>query len=89
MDDTDGFATLARAMRFSSEYEKAKAERAASETLIASAEYELAQLKELFEGARLDRPPARPAEDAPAAFAGKVRKPEEAPGDAAALRKIA
>jgi len=68
MDDTTTFGNLSRSMeRFSGEYEQAKVEKATSEMLIASAEYELAQLKEAFAAARLEPEPARsaPFTDAP------------------------
>lgn len=60
-------------------FEKARFERESSETLIASAEYELEQLKKAFADNRLeDEAPPLPLRKAPqpTAFASKLRKQE-------------
>jgi hypothetical protein len=79
MDDSTGFDGLTRSLeRFSGEFEKAKTEKASSETLIASAEYELEQVLKSLEGAWLEGPGPRPdglqkdSEDC----AGRLRKAE-------------
>jgi len=80
MDTDSDFGHLTQAFeRFTGEFEKARAERVSSETLIASAEYELEQVKKSFAGAKLDTEPIAPPilrRPASAAFAGKLRKPE-------------
>jgi hypothetical protein len=64
---------------FGDGFERAKAEKESSETLIASAEYELEQVKKAFADNRLEEEPRPlpPRRGPPAAlFASKLRKPE-------------
>jgi hypothetical protein len=88
MDGTTTFGNLARAVEhLSGEFEKARVERETSETLIASAEYELELLKEAFAAARLDAPRTPPAHGLAPDPDQKLRKPqpEHAPPRRAAL----
>jgi hypothetical protein len=80
MDRDIDFDHLARsAGALGDGFERARTERESSETLIASAEYELEQVKKAFADNRLEAEP-RPVpvrrEPPPAIFASKLRKPE-------------
>jgi hypothetical protein len=80
MDRDVDFENLARsAGQLGDSFERAKAERESSETLIASAEYELEQVKKAFADNRLEAeraPLPRFRGLQPALFASKLRKPE-------------
>jgi hypothetical protein len=79
MDRDIDFDHLARSVEQTGDgFERARAERESSETLIASAEYELEQVKKAFADNRLETEP-RPVpirrDPPPTAFAAKLRKP--------------
>lgn len=80
MDRDVDFEQLARSLEEAGAgFENAKAEKQSSETLIASAEYELEQVKKAFADNRLEAvpPPVTRRRGAPSAmFASKLRKAE-------------
>ncbi len=80
MDRDIDFEHLARSVEQTGDgFERARAERESSETLIASAEYELEQVKKAFADNRLEvepRPVPIRRDPPPAIFASKLRKPE-------------